>query len=175
MMPRMGGRDVSEVSSDADWDSARRDETETERLDRNWSDLGQELRVVQTGVQVLTGFLVTLPFQQRFGQLDTDTRDVYLATLSAAVLATAALVTPVSTHRLLFRRHARASMVAVGHRCALAGLTLLGIAVCGVVDVIATLVVNDTAGAVGAGVTAVLLITAWLVVPLILRERRQPG
>ena len=174
-MPGMGGRDVSEVSSDADWDAARRDQTETERLDRNWSDLLQELRVVQTGVQVLTGFLVTLPFRQRFSQLDTDTRDIYLATLSAAVLATAALVTPVSTHRLLFRRHARASMVTVGHRCALAGLTLLGVAVCGVVDVIATLVVGDTTGAIGAGVTAAILLIAWLVVPLILRERRHSG
>src|SRR4051812_39406292 len=159
----MASRDVSDVSSDADWDAARRDETETQRLDRNWTDLLQELRVVQTGVQVLTGFLVTLPFQQRFGELDANTRDVYLATLSSAVLATAALVTPVSTHRILFRRHARASMVAVGHRCALAGLALLGLAVCGVVDVIATLVVDDTAGAVGAAVTAALLLTAWLV------------
>jgi hypothetical protein len=171
----MGSRDVSDISSDASWDAARRDETETERLDRNWNDLLQELRVVQTGVQVLTGFLVTLPFQQRFTELDAASRDVYLATISSAVLATAALVTPVSTHRLLFRQHARASMVVVGHRCALAGLALLGIAVCGVVDVIVNLVVSEGAGYLSAAATALVLLTAWVVVPLILRERRRPG
>jgi hypothetical protein len=169
----MAARDVSDVSSDANWDAARRDETETERLDRNWSDLLQELRVVQTGVQLLTGFLLTLPFQQRFTQLDAATRNVYLATISSAVLATAALVTPVSTHRLLFRRHARASMVMVGHRCAMLGLVMLGVAVCGVIDVIVSLVVSGPAGTVGAAITALLLLAAWVGVPLILRERRR--
>ena len=150
---------------------ADRDESEIERLDRNWSDLLQELRVTQTGVQLLTGFLLTLPFQQRFSALDTASRNVYLATVASAVAATAALVAPVSTHRLLFRRHARAEMVKVGHRYAMVGLMMLGIAVTGVVDVILTLVVSDTAGYAGAGTTAALYFVVWLVVPLILRHR----
>jgi hypothetical protein len=151
------------------WDSDRPQETETERLDRNWNDLLQELRVVQTGVQFLTGFLLTLPFQQRFTQLDSAARNVYLATVSAAVVATAALVAPVSAHRLLFRQHARSSMVTVAHRSALAGLVRLAVAVCGVVDVILTLVVSDAAGTIGAGVTATLYLGAWLLLPLRVR------
>jgi hypothetical protein len=167
--------DANGATRHSNWDDTRHDETETERLDRNWSDLLQELRVVQTGVQLLTGFLLTLPFQQRFTQLDSGSRNVYLATITSAVAATAALIAPVSTHRLLFRRHARASMVMVGHRCAMVGLAMLGIAVCGVIDVILTLVVSDTAGTLAAAITAVVYLVVWLVVPLVLRERRRPG
>jgi tRNA uridine 5-carbamoylmethylation protein Kti12 len=71
--------DVDEPERDQRWDSAAL-ETKTERLDRNWSSLLQELRVVQTGVQLLTGFLVTLPFQQRFDRLDDQMRTVYVTT-----------------------------------------------------------------------------------------------
>jgi hypothetical protein len=165
----MAPRSAAGDAPSSGWDSDRPHETETERLDRNWNDLLQELRVVQTGVQFLTGFLLTLPFQQRFTMLDGAARNVYLATVSAAVVATAALVAPVSAHRLLFRQHARAPMVAVAHRFALVGLVMLAIAVCGVVDVILTLVVSDTAGTIGAGLTAVLYLFAWLLLPMRVR------
>ena len=71
-----------------------RHETETEGLDRNWNELLQELRVTQTGVQILAGFLLTLPFQQRFSALEDEQRTAYLVSLSSAVLATALLVAP---------------------------------------------------------------------------------
>jgi hypothetical protein len=171
MTLRMQRNRVDDVTADAGWDHARRGETETQRLDRNWSDLLQELRVVQTGVQLLTGFLLTLPFQQRFTRLDHTSRDTYLATVAAAVIATAALVAPVSIHRLLFRRHARASMVAISHRCALVGLLMLSLAVCGVVEVITALVLNNRAAVVSTTATAVLFIGAWLLLPLELRRR----
>src|ERR1700753_290333 len=112
--PDSGDR-AAHPERDTSWNEQQRHETPLERLDRNWNDLLQELRVVQTGVQFLTGFLLTLPFQQRVTELGATARDVYLAPVSAAVLATAALVAPVSAHRLLFRRHARDSMVAVAH------------------------------------------------------------
>src|SRR5436190_17789810 len=118
----MEHRDVDDVSSDAGWDEARRDETEIERLDRNWNSLLQELRVVQTGVQLLTGFLLTLPFQQRFTALSQPLRIVYLATVGCSVGATVLLVAPVGIHRLLFRRHRLQVLVSAAHRCAYAGL-----------------------------------------------------
>jgi hypothetical protein len=168
-------RDSEDVSTDADWDEARRGETMTQRLDRNWTELLQELRVVQTGVQVLTGFLVTLPFQQRFGELDQRSLDVYLASISAAVVATAALVAPVSIHRALFRQHARAPMVAVGHRFAIVGLAMLAVAVCGVTNLILSLIVNDAAGVIAACIAAALFVALWLVLPLWLRRRGAGG
>ena len=73
------------------WD-ADRDETEAERLDRNWSSLLQELRVTQTGVQLLTGFLLTLPFQQRFTVLDGTMRTIYLITVACSIGSTVLLV-----------------------------------------------------------------------------------
>src|ERR1700712_4015200 len=94
-------------AADRDWNERARNETTVQRLDRNWTDLLQELRVVQTGVQFLTGFLLTLPFQQRFWQLSSRQHDLYLASVSASVVATAFLQAPVSVHRALFRRHQR--------------------------------------------------------------------
>ncbi len=104
-----------------------RNETDTERLDRNWASLLQELRVVQTGVQLLTGFLLTLPFQPRFDMLDAPMKIVYLVTVSSAVVSTALLVAPpVAMHRLLFRRHLLDKVVTAAHRFAYAGVLLLG-------------------------------------------------
>src|ERR1700758_3978433 len=96
--------DVDHPEDDQQWDRSHRDETEQERLDRNWNNLLQELRVVQTGVQLLTGFLLTLPFQQRFTVLSHTMQMVYLVTVGCSVGATVLLITPVGIHRLLFRR-----------------------------------------------------------------------
>lgn len=63
---------------DAEWKDAARSETPTMRLDRNWDDLLQELRVAQTGVQLLTGLLLTVPFRSRFLDLVPQQLAVYL-------------------------------------------------------------------------------------------------
>jgi len=148
-----------------------RDETPAERLDRNWEDLLQELRVVQTGVQLLTGFLLTLPFQDRFAELQDFQRNVYLATVGCAIAATGFLVAPVSLHRLLFRRHRRAEMVHLAHYFAITGLVFLAGAVVGVVLLTFSLVLGDTAGWLAASVAVVLLAVLWLLIPLRVRER----
>ena len=121
---------------------ADRDETEAERLDRNWSSLLQELRVTQTGVQLLTGFLLTLPFQQRFAVLDPTMRTVYLITVACSIGSTILLVAPVGMHRVLFRRHRLDAIVSISHACAIAGLVLLGLALTGVAVVVFDAVVG---------------------------------
>ena len=78
-----------------------------ERLTRNLGELLQELRVVQTGVQILTGFLLTVPFSARFEDLTTMQRTTYLVVLCGSVLTTAFVVAPVAFHRGLFRQHRR--------------------------------------------------------------------
>jgi hypothetical protein len=155
---------------DAEWDKEQRDETPLERLDRNWVDLLQELRVIQTGVQLLTGFLLILPFQARFEQLSLFQQNVYLSTLAAAVLATGFLIAPVSLHRFLFRQHARRVTVDVAHRLAQIGLLLLALAIVGVVLLIFDLVLGLAGGLVAAGSVAVVLIVLWVVLPLVIRE-----
>jgi hypothetical protein len=156
--------------SDAQWNRDQRGETPLERLDRNWADLLQELRVIQTGVQLLTGFLLTLPFQSRFEQLSTTQQNIYLATLGASVVATGFLIAPVSLHRLLFRRHARRLTVDVAHRLAQIGLGFLGVAMIGVVLLIFDVVAGPTTGVVAAVVTGLLLIGLWVALPLRVRQ-----
>lgn len=155
---------------DDSWDEQQRHETPTERLDRNWTDLLQELRVTQTGVQVLTGFLLTLPFQNRFAQLSDTKQNIYLVTVALAVAATSFLIAPVALHRLLFRRHARRITVAAAHRLALIGITLFGLATVGVVLLIFDVVRGGGFGIAAAVVALALLVVLWLIMPLYLRE-----
>lgn len=108
-------------------------ETFTERLDRNWTELLQELRAVQTGVQFLTGFLLTLPFQQRFTTPSPAQRVVYLVAVDLAVGSTAMVIAPVAVHRMLFRQYARPELVSLAHRLALISYWLLAAAVTAVV------------------------------------------
>lgn len=158
----------------ARWAPDGRDETQTERLDRNWGDLLQELRVSQTGVQLLTGLLLTLPFQQRFTELSAGQHVTYLVTLALSVAATALLIAPVSLHRALFRQRARHELVAAGHVLALGGLGLLGLAVTGVVLLIFETVLGPIAGIVAGGCALVLFAGIWGVYPWTYRLRMGP-
>ncbi len=155
---------------DDGWNEQARDETPMQRLDRNWADLLQELRVVQTGVQLLTGFLLTLPFQARFEQLTTNERTIYLVTVALSVAATGFLIAPVSLHRILFRRHARELLVTASHRLALVGLALLGAAIVGAVLLIFDVVAGTATGIVAATAALVLLISLWAGLPWIVRN-----
>jgi hypothetical protein len=154
---------------DAGWDADERGESPLERLDRNWSDLLQELRVVQTGVQLLTGFLLTLPFQNRFAQLHQFEQNVYLTTVGLAIASTGFLVAPVLIHRILFRRHARQIMVTAAHRLAVIGTVLLGAAVIGVVLLLFDVVRGRAIAITAAASTLGLLLLLWAALPWSLR------
>ncbi|PWJ46477.1 hypothetical protein SAMN06264364_1463 [Quadrisphaera granulorum] len=158
------------MHDDDDWRD-QRGETALRQLDRHWAELLQELRVVQTGVQVLTGFLLTLPFQQRFEGASTWQVVLYLVAVGFAVLATALFAAPVSVHRALFRRRARGELVMVGHRCAVAGLMCLAGALVAVVLLVVAVLLGGVAGVVAGGVAAVVFAGLWGVLPLTLRRR----
>lgn len=150
---------------------SQRSESPLERLDRNWADLLQELRVLQTGVQLLTGFLLTIPFQPVFAELTAFSRMVYLGTLSASVVATGFLIAPVSLHRWLFRRHERRATVDTAHRLAQIGSLFLAVAMIGVVQLIFDVVVGRAAGLLAAAIVSVLLLVLWVMLPLTVRRR----
>ncbi|MBF6089914.1 sodium:proton antiporter [Nocardia cyriacigeorgica] len=107
-----------------------------------------------------------LPFQSSFDSLDAGMRAVYLVTAGAAVGGTIFLVAPVSWHRLLFRRHRLQTIVTAAHRCTLAGLALLGVAMCGVTTLIVDVVVGPVAAVVTGAATAVVFVAVWLVAPM---------
>lgn len=147
-----------------------RHETEMERLDRNWSSLLQELRVAQTGVQLLTGFLMTLPFQQRFTTLDDQSQTVYLATVAFSVASAILLIAPAGMHRILFRQRRMSLIVAAAHRCAFYGLLLLGMALTGVTELIFGTVAGQVAGWVAGGIGLAGFCTFWVLVPLAMQN-----
>ena len=150
-----------------DPDGPERRETPTERADRNWNELLQELRVTQTGVQILTGFLLTIPFQARFAELDPGLRAVFLVALALATATTALIVAPVASHRLLFRRHKKVELVSAADRFTKAGLVSLALTVVAVVVLIFGFVVG-TGAAVIAGVAVLVVFTLeWLLFPLL--------
>lgn len=161
---------VDHPERDQSWDRTERSETETQRLDRNWLSLLQELRVVQTGVQLLTGFLLTLPFQPRFDGLDDAMRIVYLTTVGCSVGATVLLEAPVGAHRLLFRRHRTLFLVSAAHRFAYAGLLLMGLALTGVTVLIFGAVAGQVAGVVAGSCALVAQVCLWVLLPLWVRR-----
>ncbi|MDT5010033.1 MAG: hypothetical protein QOH57_1650 [Mycobacterium sp.] len=163
------GVDVHHPEHDQHWDARVRHETETERLDRNWNSLLQELRVTQTGAQLVTGFLLTLPFQQRFNSLSETVKLVYLATVASALGATLLLVAPVVMHRVLFRQRRLLTLVSSTHWCAIAGLALLGLALVGVTIVIFYAVVGSQAGWIAGACTAVAMCGLWIAIPVVYR------
>jgi hypothetical protein len=165
--------DVDHPERDQRWDHRERSETGTERLDRNWSNLLQELRVTQTGVQLLTGFLLTLPFQQRFDRLDQLMRAIYVATVACSISATIALVAPVAIHRLLFRQRRLNQLVSAAHRLTIAGLALLGLALVGVAVVVVDMVYGSDAALSGGAIALAGFVMLWLVLPLLLRVSRR--
>lgn len=168
------GVDVDHPERDQNWNTAARGETAAQRLDRNWSGLLQELRVVETGVQLLTGLLLTLPFQNRFDRLDAAMRVVYLITVGCSLGATVLLVAPIGMHRMMFRQHRLDVIVSGAHRLAFCGLMVLALALAGVAVLIFDVVVGTRAGIIAGSVTGVALVGLWLVLPLVLRNRPPP-
>ena len=152
-----------------------RDESPEERADRNWIDLLQELRVTETGVQVLFSVLLTVPFSARFDGVTPFQRRVYFAALLLAAAANVALVAAVAAHRLLFRRGQKPAVVPQASRLALVGLVLLLLAVVAVLVLVsAVLFTSGTAVAVGA-VFGVLTALLWFVPPLVRRWEAAHG
>lgn len=147
-----------------------RDETDTERLDRNLVELLQEVRVVQTGVQVLFAFLLTVPFSSRFDKITGFQRGTYFAALTGAAAASVLLIAPTAVHRILFRLGQKEYMVALSNRLALGGLVSTAVAMIAVM-----LLVSDVMFGMGVAIaiavaTAIAFTAVWAALPL--RRRR---
>jgi hypothetical protein len=143
-----------------------RRETAEERADRRWADLLQELRVAQTGVQILFGFLLTVVFQQRFTRLDSVDRHLYVVTVVLGAATTGALVGPAAMHRLLTGRRLKPETVVWASRLTVLGLFLLLCTMACSVLLVLRLVVRDALAEGLAGGLVVWFGLCWLVLPL---------
>jgi hypothetical protein len=151
-------------------DEIRPGETESQRADRNFNDILQELRVTQTGVQILLGFLLTMPLQARFQQLDRYERGLLVVAVLLLAVATACIIAPVAWHRVLFRHRLKREIVDASNVFAKAGLTFLGLGIVASIMLMLDLVVARWA-AITIGVSlAVLLIMLWGVSPVLRRR-----
>jgi hypothetical protein len=147
-----------------------RHESPAERADRNLHELIQELRVMGLGVQVLFGFLLSLPFTTRFSQLSGLQRDLYLTSLVLDAAAVALLIGPVAYHRLVFRHGMKEELVRFTNVMAIFGLFAFTGAVLFGVLLVAGYVAGWLAGAAITAGLACMLAGLWFAAPL---SRRQ--
>jgi hypothetical protein len=143
-----------------------RQETETERLDRNLSELLQELRVALPGVQVLFAFLLIVPFNQRFGELTETQKGIYLGTLISTAISAALLIAPTAYHRLIFRKQQKGQLVFLANRLAIIGLGFLALAMTGVVLLVTDFVFGTAVTVLCTGFVALMFVIFWYALPL---------
>jgi Family of unknown function (DUF6328) len=141
------------------------DDTEAERLNRNFGDLLQELRVAQAGVQILFAFLLTLPFQARFAAITTFEKAVYIGALCTAAFAAATFIAPVAYHRVLFRMGRKPQIVRASHRLATLGLVFLFLAMMGAILLVTDFVLGLGWAIPISGVAAAWFVALWWFLP----------
>src|SRR3954463_11069572 len=142
-----------------------KNETEKQRWDRNFADLLQELRVAQTGIQILFAFLLTLPFSNGFPKTTAFQKDVYIVALLAAAAATALIIAPVAFHRALFRQGRKPELVRYAHRMATGGIGFLLISMVSSVFLIVDYLLSRPMALVLGGLTTLFFGAFWAAIP----------
>lgn len=142
-----------------------RGETPEERLDRKFDDLLQELRVMQTGAQLTAGFLLTLPFQDSFSDLDRIQLALYLVLVALAALTTILVMAPVAIHRRLVGRRVKEKVVGASHRFAQLALLAISLLIVGMVVLIFDMVVTPGWALAAGAATAATLVALLVVTP----------
>jgi hypothetical protein len=148
-----------------EWNAAVRNETGMQRLDRNYAEILQEIRVAQTGVQLLLAFLLSLAFTPRFDVLTPFDLGLYVTTLVLGAASAALLMAPACYHRVVFRQRLKRHLVQAANRFALAGLALLGVSLaCAMLLILKIVLAQKLAFAVTAGIV-LWFILWWYALP----------
>jgi cobalamin synthase len=150
----------------------RRTEEERKR-DRQMTELLNELRVALPGVQILFGFLLTVPFSQRFSKASSFQQDLYYVTLLAATLSAICLIAPSATHRLRFHQRERAYIIESANRLLIAALVFLAVAMVCALTLITDFLFGLAVQWVFPAGVAVVLVVLWFVRPLLRHVRGQ--
>jgi hypothetical protein len=149
-------------------------ETEKQRWQRNFADLLQELRVAQTGVQILFAFLLTLPFSSGFSRASQFQKDTYVVALLAAAAATALIISPVAFHRALFRQGRKPELVRFAHAMATGGLAFMLVAMVSSVLLITDFILPRPLAFLLTALTAAWFLTFWVGLPFLRRNWGEP-
>lgn len=156
-------KDVADRPSGRD---SGREESEGERLDRNLSELLQELRVALPGVQVLFAFLLAVPFQQNFTKITPFQERVYFATLLLTAASAVLLIAPSAFHRMTFRMQQKDSLIFLANRFAITGLGLLALAMTGAIMLITDVLFGAAATVIASAATLIAFVAFWYLLPL---------
>lgn len=156
--------------SEAERRADGRDESPNERADRNWEELMQELRVMQTGTQVLSGFLLAVAFQPRFTELDSLQRGLYIVLVMLAGLATVLALTPVGMHRMLFAQGRKPELVQFASRIVKINLIVVGALSVGVVALVVDFALERTLAIAVLVTGALIVIALWALLPWMVRR-----
>jgi len=154
-----------------DWNAEARGETPMQRADRAYGEILQEVRVAQTGVQILFAFLLALAFQARFPAITSFQRGVYVVTLMLCAAATALLIAPAAFHRMIYRKRLKQHLVQVANRLAITGLVLLLLSMASAVLLIMDVVLGLLPALVLAAAVLAWFTMWWFVLPLRTRTR----
>jgi hypothetical protein len=163
------------VNRQGEADAVRPGETEAERDDRNLIELLQELRVAGLGVQVLFGFLLSIPFTTKFASLSHAQHGLYVLTLVLAAVSTALLLAPVAYHRLVFRQHRKERLVKDANILAILGLAAVGLDVSAAVLLVVSYVDQGATVVLITLFVVCLFAVLWFVLPLVRSRARFPG
>lgn len=140
-------------------------------LHRKWNELLQEMRVMQTGAQILAAFLVVLPFQSRFDTLDGPDERFYLVLLVASALLIIVLVTPVAVHRHFFGQQLKATTVHLGHIISRIVVVGVGVLVAGCVWFVVQVLHGWQMGLIVGGILMAAAVFLLLILPRIVTPR----
>ena len=154
------------------WNAEARGETPMQRADRAYGEILQEVRVAQTGVQILFAFLLALAFQARFGDITSFQRGAYVVTLMLCAGATALLIAPAAFHRVIYRRRLKQHLVKVANRLAISGLVLLLLSMVSAVLLIMDVALGLVPAIILAAVVLAWFTMWWFVLPLRTRARQ---
>ena len=135
------------------------------------AELLQEVRVAQTGTQILFAFLLGVPFTQRFGDVTSFQQTVYFGTLLAAAVASAFLIAPSAYHRILFRQKEKQFVIETSNVLIIVGLAFVALAMSGVILLITDLLYNETTTAIVTAAIVLVFVLLWYVMPIMRRIR----
>jgi hypothetical protein len=166
----LGDLDVRPHHDDG-WNRTVRGEEPQQRADRNFVELLQELRVLQTGVQILFALLLTVAFTEPFEDADTYQRITYVGALTSCALAAALLIAPVAYHRALFQRGRKRELVVATHRLLRLGQIMLLVAMVASLVLVADAVIGRIGGVVLASAICAAFVLLWFVLPARTRKR----
>jgi cation transport ATPase len=150
-------------------------ERSKEELDQEWGELVEEHRLAMPGVQVLFGFLLILPFQNRFRELSTQQEYVYFSALLCATVAIVLLISPTAAHRIRWRQSDKEVLLRRATRTAIAATVFMAASMTGSVYLITDYLFGEPATAIVTAIVAALFAGFWYVLPVVRRLRDRTG